>query len=249
MIKILNDGRIDRRTATDDALQFSTKGSRNTAKELLTYVNAYVQQRFVDLHRGAHLLFKPLATNLVPDALVHCFYKQRNERQGVRLEGLEVLHNVLDAIVDKCLCTDIDNAKFTTGHFVGVVRRQNRNKAVFIIIAHGFAGGVDRSGQVPLAEHNTLAGAGRAGGKEQGAATLHIRLHIQVRTITCLDSLVAHGNHVGSGNNVITHLVYIGMNGEIVADAGDVFGCLAQLAVKAGGIKNSLDLRGVEKAL
>ena len=33
------------------------------------------------------------------------------------------------------------------------------------------------------------------------------------------------------------------------ADAGDVFGCLAQLAVKAGGIKNSLDLRGVEKAL
>ena len=103
---------------------------------------------------------------------------------------------MLERIVDIHGTADVHSRQILAGHFIGVVRGENGNEGVSVIIGHGSAGSIDRRRQVMDRKHNALCRTGRAGGKDKCRHLFLIGIRIGISRVTFLDSLLTDSYHL-----------------------------------------------------
>ena len=92
------------------------------------------KKNFIDTHENFKCSRKLFLLDLIPDSLVHCLNKKRNEHQSVWFIFCHIAKYMLKAIVYENFSTERHNCHLTAGYFIGMVRRKRGYEGVVFII-------------------------------------------------------------------------------------------------------------------
>ena len=199
-------------------IQPPAEGVQNRLEYLPPCVDAHRHQRFGGGKTCLEDGFLLALLGFGPYLGVHGIDEQRDQHQPRRLEELEILHDMAQGVVDAYL-NAVHHLGQDAHQLVGVVDGQDGDNHVICGEADSFHRRIDGGKNILLAQHDALAGAGGAGGK-QHFRQLFAVADDGVVVAVALDTLASARQQLVKGNDLVVEAAVVGRrDGNKVPDA------------------------------